>query len=47
MRDEQAYQGAVRAPDFPDDMTWFNTQRPLRITDLRGKIVVLDCWTFC
>ena len=23
---------------------WFNVQRPLRNEDLRGKVVLLDCW---
>lgn len=46
MRDEQAYRGEVRAPDFTAGATWFNTDRPLRISDLRGKIVILDFWTY-
>jgi hypothetical protein len=40
------YAGAVRAPEFPDGMAWFNSQ-PLRMAGLRGKIVVLDFWTYC
>ncbi|HSU73097.1 MAG TPA: thioredoxin family protein [Candidatus Binatia bacterium] len=32
------------APDFADG-TWFNTQ-PLHIKDLRGKVVLVDFWTY-
>ena len=36
----------VRAPEFPTG-TWFNTAGPLSLRELRGKIVLLDFWTFC
>jgi thiol-disulfide isomerase/thioredoxin len=36
----------VRAPEFPAG-TWFNTAGPLSLRALRGKIVLLDFWTFC
>ncbi len=38
---------AVNAPDFPAGMDWLNTEMPLRLADLHGKIVVLDFWTYC
>jgi hypothetical protein len=41
------YAGQVRAPDFPPGLEWFNTERPLTLADLRGKMVILDFWTFC
>ena len=41
------YAGKVDAPDFPKDMEWLNTDSPLSMEDLRGKIVVLDFWTYC
>lgn len=40
-----AYAGAVRAPEFPAGLAWVNCP-PLRLSDLRGKIVILDFWTF-
>jgi len=36
----------VRAPEFPAG-TWLNTIEPLSLRALRGKIVLLDFWTFC
>ncbi len=41
------YAGAVNAPDFPPGLDWLNVDRPLRLQDLRGKLVILDFWTFC
>ena len=39
--------GTVRAPDFPAGLDWLNTDGPLSLKDLTGKIVLLDFWTFC
>jgi hypothetical protein len=35
----------VRAPEFPPGLEWFNS-RPLSLADLRGKLVILDFWTY-
>ena len=43
----QSYAGTVSAPDFPKGMDWLNTERPLSLADLSGKIVILDFWTYC
>jgi thiol-disulfide isomerase/thioredoxin len=42
-----SYEGKVNAPDFPGDLEWLNTERPLSLKDLRGKLVLLDFWTYC
>ena len=40
--------GIVRAPELAHPgLTWFNVKAPLSLTDLAGKLVILDFWTFC
>lgn len=39
--------GTVRAPEFPAGLEWLNVERPLTLAWLRGKVVLLDFWTFC
>jgi len=41
------YKGQVAAPEFPANADWLNTDRPLTLADLRGKVVLLDFWTYC
>ncbi len=41
------YAGKIAAPEFPMNMEWLNTKKPLSMEDLRGKLVVLDFWTYC
>ncbi len=43
----QRFAGTVRAPEFPPDAEWLNVPRPLSLADLRGRLVLLDFWTFC
>ncbi len=37
----------IKAPDLPTNFTWLNVKRPLTNDDLRGKVVLLDFWTYC
>lgn len=36
----------IHAPEFPEGLDWIGTDRPLRLADLCGKIVLLDFWTY-
>src|SRR5579859_5541314 len=36
----------VRAPEL-NGAAWLNTDHPLTLAELRGKLVVLDFWTYC
>ncbi|MDN7023857.1 redoxin domain-containing protein [Methanoculleus sp. FWC-SCC1] len=36
----------LSAPEFAGDLEWLNTDRPLHLRDLQGKIVLLGFWTF-
>lgn len=37
----------VKAPKLPQDYPWLNTDRPLSLAELKGRIVLLDFWTYC
>jgi DNA-binding beta-propeller fold protein YncE len=39
--------GRVRAPELTGDHGWLNVEAPLTLRALRGKLVLLDFWTFC
>jgi hypothetical protein len=40
-----SFAGAIRAPELPLGLEWINS-RPLSLADLRGKLVLLDFWTY-
>ncbi|MFA5550285.1 MAG: thioredoxin-like domain-containing protein [Trueperaceae bacterium] len=42
----QSYVGRAPAPEFPPGLDWINTDRELTLEELRGKIVLLDFWTY-
>ena len=44
---QRSFSGTENAPDFPPGLDWLNADTPISLRDLRGKIVVLDFWTYC
>jgi len=43
----QSFAGKLAAPEFPQDLEWVNSDRRLTMQELRGRIVILDFWTYC
>jgi thiol-disulfide isomerase/thioredoxin/DNA-binding beta-propeller fold protein YncE len=41
------YQQTVAAADFTGAKGWLNVAQPISLADLKGKIVLLDFWTYC
>ncbi|MGV0028578.1 thioredoxin-like domain-containing protein [Phormidesmis priestleyi] len=37
----------VRAPQLPQESVWLNTDHPFSLKNLKGRIVLLDFWTYC
>jgi len=37
----------IPSPSIDGGVAWFNTAKPLTLTELRGKFVLLDFWTYC
>lgn len=44
--DKEMYQAKVRAPELTGGKSWLNTDKPLSIAALKGKIILLDFWTY-
>ena len=41
------FQVGAPAVDFEKGADWLNTEKPLSLADLRGRVVLLDFWTLC
>ena len=41
------YAGETNAPDFRPDSDWINAPHSLSLKQFRGKLVLLDFWTYC
>ncbi|XP_023734564.1 protein SUPPRESSOR OF QUENCHING 1, chloroplastic isoform X1 [Lactuca sativa] len=45
--DVESRENATQVPEFPSKLDWLNTA-PLQLRrDLKGKVVLLDFWTYC
>lgn len=42
----QLFNAETQAPDFVGITHWLNTDKPLSIADLKGKVVLVDFWTY-
>ncbi|MGB5472165.1 MAG: thioredoxin-like domain-containing protein [Gammaproteobacteria bacterium] len=44
--DEAEVQYQLPATEFDPSLPWLNVKRPLTLEDLKGKVVILDFWTY-
>jgi DNA-binding beta-propeller fold protein YncE len=44
---EQPFPKRFKAPSLDGGTEWLNTSGPITLKDVRGKIVLLDFWTYC
>ena len=46
MSDSEQQQGPIPAPGLDGAVDWLNVASPITIEQLRGKVVILDFWTY-
>ncbi len=46
MPDSSSLPNLGRAPEFVGITRWLNTEKPLTMRELRGKVVLIDFWTY-
>ncbi|MDP8242817.1 MAG: thioredoxin-like domain-containing protein [Candidatus Hinthialibacter antarcticus] len=39
--------GKLDAPELDGGLGWLNVDKPVSINDLKGKVVLIDFWTYC
>jgi len=44
--DRETGRERVRAPELDGAEAWINSPGPVKLADLKGKLVLLDFWTF-
>jgi thiol-disulfide isomerase/thioredoxin len=44
---QSPFKNRVRAPELRGGLGWLNSDHPLSLTELRGRVVLLDFWTYC
>ena len=47
VRVDNPFPKAIPAPELDGGEEWLNVGGPISLKDLRGKVVLLDFWTFC
>ncbi|MFA6505085.1 MAG: thioredoxin-like domain-containing protein [Treponemataceae bacterium] len=43
---EKSWAGTNSGPEFPSGLEWLNVSAPLTLDSLKGKVVLLDFWTY-
>ena len=48
LQESHPVQALIKAPDFPKDFAWLNSDQPLSFAgNLKGQVVVMDFWCYC